>query len=250
MHPILARFGPIVVYSYGAMVALGFGLAILLIFQNAPRFNLDKNKMLDMSILALLGGIIGGRALFVALNINYYLSRPMEIFELSRGGLVWYGGFLLGFTAVMLYITRHRLKAWDILDLIAPYLALAQSVGRIGCYLNGCCYGTKVSDLYPFGVIFPNTTTFRHPVQLYSSLALLAIFVILSIWQEWRRFGGEIFLGYCILYSVKRFILEFYRGDNPKVAFDLTLSQNISVVLFFVSAIIFLYKALKWKKTL
>ena len=248
MHPVLAKFGPLTVYSYGAMVAFGFGLAALLIYKRAPRFGLDKDRMLDAAVIILIAGIIGARLLYVFLNINYYAAYPLELFNLSKGGLVWYGGFLTAFITLIWYAKRKRLNFWNVADLIAPYIALAQGFGRIGCFLNGCCYGIEVPPNFPLCVVFPGERIARIPTELYSSLALFIIFLILLAWQERRRFAGEIFLGYLLLYSVKRFLIEFLRGDNPRFFYGLTLSQVISIAVFFTAAAILAKKVIEWKR--
>ena len=248
MHPILFKIGPLTIYSYGAMVALGFGLATLLIYARAAKFGLDKDKIIDLVIIILVVGIIGARALYVFLNLPHYMANPMEVPNLSKGGLVWYGGFLSALFAAIWYIRKKRIDFWAVADLMAPYIALAQSFGRIGCFLNGCCYGIEVAPGSPFAVTFPCESISRQPTQIYSSIALFSIFVILMLWQERRHFYGEIFLCYCLLYSFKRFFMEFLRGDNPHLMLGLTLSQYISIAIFLASLLVFLYKVIKWKE--
>lgn len=248
MHPTLIKFFNLTIYSYGFMVALGFSIATFFIYKRASEVNFDKNKVVDMAIISLLCGIAGARLFYVFLNRAYYLSRPIEIIDLTKGGLVWYGGFLAGFLALIIYARVNKIDMWAGADLIAPYLALAQSFGRIGCFLNGCCFGLEASQSFPLGVRFPADTVVRQPAQLYSSLALLLIFVILRLWQDKKHFTGEIFLGYCILYAVKRFAMEFMRGDNPHIFAGLTISQCLSVVVGIFAAAIFIYKAILWKR--
>lgn len=215
MHPILFELGPFTVYSYGAFVALGFVVFTLLAQRRALVINLDAGKILDLNILILVFGIIGARIMYVLLNIRYYAANPFELADLSKGGLVWYGGVFAAFLAASIYLKKNRMDFWDTADLIAPYLALGQTFGRIGCFFNGCCYGDN-------GV----------PVQLYSSAALLGIFLVLRFWQDSRKFKGEIFLGYCMLYSAKRFAIEFIRADNPRIFACFTVSQIISIFVF------------------
>ncbi len=233
MHPILLKFGHITIYSYGVMVAIGFALAVFFIYRRASKFSLDREKCVDLTIWALIFGILGARALYVALNISFYAAHPIEIIMLSNGGLVWYGGFLSGLAAMIVYTGVNKLKFWDVVDLITPYIALAQSAGRIGCFLNGCCYGIC-----------------NFPIQLVSSAVLFVIFIVLLLWQNRRRFAGEIALGYCVLYSSKRFIMEFFRGDNPKILYGLTMSQYVSAVIFIAGLAVFLYKVRQWKKNI
>lgn len=232
------------------MVALGFGLAAFLIYRRAAGLGLDKGLIMDLVVLILLVGLFGARSLYVLLNLSYYIANPIEIFNLSKGGLVWYGGFLAGIAGAIWYIKINKLDFWAVSDLIVPYVALAQGFGRIGCYLNGCCYGVTAPLSYPFGVVFPGSMTPRHPTEIYSSLALILIFMILRAWQDLPHFKGGIFLGYCALYSLKRFYIEFLRGDNPKIICGLTLSQLISAFVFIMALAIFIYKGRQWKRYL
>jgi len=235
MHPILLKLGPFTVYSYGVMVALGFAVATLLIYRRSPKFGIDPEKVIDIAIAMIVSGIIGARLLYIILNLNFYLTDPIEIFKLSNGGLVWYGGFLSALVTVIIYTNKKGLGFWKVADLVAPYIALAQAFGRIGCYLNGCCYGIGPADR-------------RFPVQLVSCAVLFAIYMVLKRWQDKKHYTGEIFLAYCILYSLKRFFMEFLRADNPKLLFSLTLSQAISVIIVVAASVLFIYKALRWKK--
>ncbi len=248
MHPILMKFAAFNIYSYGAMIAIGFATATLCIYMRAGKAGLDKQKMLDLVVLILISGVIGARILYVALNAGRYAANPLEVFDLSKGGLIWYGGFFLALSAMAIFIARNRLNFWAVGDMISPYVALAQAFGRIGCFLNGCCYGAEAPAAFRMAVIFPGEECYRIPAQLYSAAALLLIFLILRYWQDRRHFGGEIFLGYCILYSYKRIMIEFLRGDNPRVVFGMTFSQAVSAVVLAVSITLLTHKANEWKK--
>jgi phosphatidylglycerol:prolipoprotein diacylglycerol transferase len=247
MCPILFKIGPLSLYSYGIMVALGFAVAIAFIYRRAAEFGLDAEKVIDYAILVLITGLSGARLAYVLLNYGYYSARPAEIFNISKGGLVWYGGFIAAALMSVWFVRVKRLDFWSASDLVAPYIALAQALGRIGCFLNGCCYGSEAPASYPAGVIFPEDMVLRHPTQLYSASALLLIFVALRLWQDRRHFDGEIFLAYCMLYADKRFIVEFLRGDNPKLFLSLTVSQIVSVILFSAAAGLFMYRSHIWK---
>ncbi|MDP2912751.1 MAG: prolipoprotein diacylglyceryl transferase [Candidatus Omnitrophota bacterium] len=249
MHPILIKIGPVAVYSYGVMVSLGAGLAAFLIYRRAGELGFAKDRVIDLVVLLLMSGIVGARLFYVTLNLPYYATNIFEIFDLTKGGLVWYGGFLAALSALIWYTVKRRLNFWVLADLMVPYLALAQAFGRIGCFLNGCCYGIEAPRGHPLGVTFPQDShILRYPTQLYSSLVLLLIFVLLRIWQDNRRFVGEIFLGYCILYAAKRFLMEFLRGDNRKVFAGLTIFQIISIAVLTAALSIFIYKTALWKK--
>lgn len=247
MHPILLKVGIFNIYSYGVLVALGFGMATFLAYRRAPAFGLDAGKVIDMAIIVLITGIAGARALYVALNFSHYAASPLEIFDLSKGGLIWYGGLVLGVISLAVFVKRSGMDFWDVGDLMVPYTALAQAAGRIGCFLNGCCFGVEATPDYVFGVVFPGDDIIRHPTQVYSSLGMILIYCILRIWQERRHFKGEIFLAYVLLYSASRFLMEFLRGDNARLFLDLTMSQWISAAAFIVSLCIFIMRYRTWK---
>jgi phosphatidylglycerol:prolipoprotein diacylglycerol transferase len=222
----------------------------------ASEFGIDSNKVIDLMIIMLISGIAGARVFYILQNLSYYIANPREIPNLSRGGLVWYGAFIAGLSASALYMKNKGMDFWSTADLAAPYIALAQAVGRIGCFMNGCCYGTETSPGHFSSVsaIFlcaqpdGSDAVLRYPAQLYSAASLLLIFAVLRIWQDHRRFRGEIFLGYCAAYSSKRFLMEFIRGDNPRIFLGLTISQLISCGVFAFSAAILIHMSATWKK--
>jgi len=248
MHPIIIQIGPLSVYSYGLMVALGFAVAILLSRLEAPRFNIDKDKLIDFGIVILVGGLMGARLFFVVMNFKYYIANPIQILNLTKGGLVWYGGFLTGILVGVVFVKKNGINFWDGADLLAPFIALAQSIGRIGCFLNGCCWGIIAPRDYKLGVIFPHESVLRHPTQIYESVILLILFLILRKWQKLRHFKGEIFIAYTMLYSLSRFMLEFFRADNPKILIGFTIGQLISVAILLACLGILVFKFLLWKK--
>jgi phosphatidylglycerol:prolipoprotein diacylglycerol transferase len=248
MYPVIAKIGPLSIYSYGLMVALGFAVAIILCHKDASKFGIDKDKVVDFGICILLGGLLGARFFYVLSNLSYYISNPIEVVDLTKGGLVWYGGFLTGLVVALVFVRVNKINFWDGADLLAPFIPLAQAIGRIGCFLNGCCYGVPAQKDFPLGVLFPGDAVWRHPSQLYECLALLAIFLALRAWQSSRRFKGEIFLGYGILYSVSRFFIEFVRGDHPRAISWMTMSQIVSIAIFFSCLAMLVTGYIVWKK--
>ncbi len=215
MHPIICKIGFFTIYSYGLMLSLAFGLALLLINRRAGKENISPDIIFNFSFGVLLWGVIGARLFYVIENTGYYLKNPIEIIMLQRGGLSWFGGLFFAIIFSAVYFKKRRLPAYKILDLCAPFLAFAQAVGRIGCLLNGCCFGRTLI-----------------PIQLYSSLALIFIFIILRFLQERPHKEGGIFFAYLLLYSIKRFFIEFWRSDNEIIFLGLTLFQIISAAIF------------------
>ncbi|MEW6619276.1 MAG: prolipoprotein diacylglyceryl transferase [bacterium] len=240
MHPVFLKIGPITIYSYGVMLAMAFATGIYLAQKRAKNIGLNSKIIIDLGIYILIGSIIGARLLYVLTNLDEYKSQPLQII-FSRYGFIFYGG-LIGATIVSIwYLKKQKLPVWEIADVVAPSIAIGQAIGRIGCFLNGCCYGKPTT--LPWGVMMPGSNpldlTPLHPTQLYSSLANLLTFLILSyLWQK-RKFTGQIFLSYLILYSIARFMIEIYRGDNPEMLFHLTLSQIISIFIGLVAMTIY-----------
>jgi len=232
VHSILFKIGPITIYSYGVMLALSFGVGIYLARKRALSVGISSKIIMDLGVYVLISSIIGARFLYVITNLNEYKSHPLEVI-FSRYGFVFYGGLILATIVGIWYLKRQKLSIWKIADVIAPSIAIGQAIGRIGCFLNGCCYG-KTTTL-PWGVRLPGRNpldiTPIHPTQLYSSVSDLIIFVILSCLWERRKIEGQVFLSYLILYSIARFIIEIYRGDNPDIFLHLTLSQIISIFI-------------------
>lgn len=238
MHPIICQIGPFAVYSYGLLLVLAFFTATFLAQRKALTLGVNPQIIFDITFAALVAGIIGGRLFYVLTHLNYYINEPLSILKLWEGGLSWFGGLLSGFIVASIYIKRNKLKVVKILDLLAPFLALAHSIGRIGCLLNGCCYGIESR----WGIYFPVHNKILVPTQLYSSLALLAIFIILRVIQDRPHKNGEIILSYLIFYSVWRFIIEFWRAEESAVLWGLTRFQLISLVVLIISLFIAIKK--------
>lgn len=231
MQPEICSIGPFVVYSYGVMLVLAFLIAVTLACKEARRQGIDPDFIFNLNFIVFISGIIGARLFYVFENLGYYLKNPLEIIMLSHGGMSWFGGFFLGLASGIVYLKRRKQGVYRTLDLVVPFLALAQSLGRIGCFFNGCCFG-KVSS---YGIYFSVHEKILIPTQLYSSFLLILIFVILRFIQSRRHKIGFVFYSYIFLYSVKRFVIEFFRADNKPVIFNLTLFQLISIFLFFFS---------------
>lgn len=228
MYPIICKIGPFTVYSYGFMLILAFIVSLLLTQSQAKKHNINPDIIFNLSFIVFISGIIGGRILYIIENIGYYTRNPLEMVMLQHGGLSWFGGLALGLASGIIYLKKKRLSVYKIFDLFAPFLALAQAIGRIGCLLNGCCFGR----LSKFGIYFNIYKLVLIPTQIYSSLALIFIFVILRFLQDRPHKEGEIVFVYLLLYSIKRFFIEFWRADNEIIFRGLTLFQIISILIF------------------
>lgn len=220
MYPVICTIGPFTVYSYGLMLALAVVIASSLAAGRAKQEGINPEIVLNLSFIGVISGVIGARAFYVVENFAYYLENPLEALMLQHGGLSWFGGLALGSASAVIYLKKKRLPIYKALDLIAPFIALAQSLGRVGCLLNGCCFG------YTF-----------IPLQIYSSLSLVALFLFLRHLQERPQKQGRVFFTYLLLYSLGRFFIEFWRAEHRIILWGFTLFQLICVALFIVAAL-------------
>lgn len=211
-----------------------------LIYREAKRINHYPDKILDMEIWILLAGVIGARALHVFANFSHYINDPISMLYIWKGGLAFYGGLILAILVSIIFMIKNKMPVLKTADLIAPYLALGHSIGRIGCFFNGCCFGKPVTHKF-LGVTYSFESIRRHPAQLYAAFCLLLIFVILRIIQKKPKFSGFVFSTYLLLYSTQRFFIDFSRGDNPIFSLGLTISQSISLVIFGVAILMLGY---------
>ena len=229
MHKILLHFGPFTLYSYGLFVALAFLVGTVMITKDAKKIGISQDKSLDAIVIVLICALLGGRLLFVAINWKDYLYDPLRVLKFYEGGLAFQGALITAVLAGCIVAHIKKIPFWKGADLMAPYIALGQAIGRIGCLLNGCCYG-RVTHC-GLGMVFPQESFMRVPVQVYSSLGLLCIFVALIFLAARKGFDGRVFAVYLISYSVFRFFMDFLRGDELVSFAGVYLSQWICVGL-------------------
>jgi len=242
MHPILFSFHGISIYSYGAAMASAFLVSILLAVYKARSCGIAPYHILDLGLYIIVSGIIGARLLYVGLNWSYYLKHPLEIILLQKGGLAFQGGLILALAAGIFLIKKRNLPLGKVVDIVIIYLPLGHAIGRIGCFLNGCCYG-KITTV-PWAVQFPAHSFasqafgpghFVHPTEIYSSLMNLGIFLILVFTK--KQFDGELFFDYMILYGIGRFFIEIFRV-NPVIFWGLTAFQLICIAMIITGVLL------------
>ena len=236
MFPEICHLGSFTIYSYGLMLVLAFFACSYLSSLQARKEQMDGEQIFNLFFFIFISGVIGSRVFYVLMNISFYLHNPLEIIMLQHGGMAWFGGLIFGSAAAVLFIKRHKMNLLKTLDLVVPFIALGQAIGRIGCLLNGCCYGRESA----FGLYFKVFDKTLIPTQLYSSLLLLLIFIILRFKQDRKHLPGEILCSYLFLYSLKRFFIEFLRNDSPRMFYGLTIFQVLSLIVFIVSLGIFI----------
>ena len=228
MHPILFKIGPVVIYSYGLMLACAVLLCTYFLSADAKRYNISRETAYDLVFWCILWGIIAARIFYIFIAWDYFRSNLLEIPMLQKGGLAWQGGFLGGALAGVIFARRNNLFLRPLLDLVAPYVALGQSIGRIGCFLNGCCYGKPVE----WGIYFPAQHARLYPTQLFEVVGLFVIFLILKWARTKPHDAGFIFILYLWLAAIERFLVEFYRADHELLWGSLSLAQYVTIGVF------------------
>ena len=247
MHPILLSFGSFSIRSYGAMAALGFVLGCWLVNVNRKYARMSSDQASTSLFVAMIAGIIGARIFYVVQYFKQYRDNFWGIFRVDQGGLVFYGGFLLALAALWLYCRRSKLDIVRVLDVYAPAMAIAHACGRIGCFLNGCCWG-KPTDLF-WGVSYPEGSNpalcypgeSLHPVQLYEAGEQFLLFFLYFYLVRYTK-RGITMASYLTLYGIFRFLNELLRGDNPKVLADFfTPAQVIGLLIIPAGIGLFIY---------
>jgi phosphatidylglycerol:prolipoprotein diacylglycerol transferase len=237
MKPILFSFGAIHLYSYGLSIALGVLLSVFLMQRRAAKEGFPKlEDVFDMAFTILVWGFLGARLFYVIQNFSYYMREPLKIFAVWEGGLIFYGGAIAAFGGLAVMSRNKKWSFWRILDFLVPYVALTHAFGRIGCFLNGCCFG-KTCDL-PWAVRFPELSHAVHPTQLYEALFDLVLFAFLLKRRKQTRFEGEIALLYFLLYGMGRYTIEFLR-EPGWMWMGFTSNQWLSMAIMTVSFVLF-----------
>ena len=239
MHPTIVQIGPFPLHAYGVLLAVSFFLGILLASRRAPARGIASEVVFDASLVIVFAAIFGARLLYVLFHRDE-MHRFLDVFALWTGGLAMYGGVLAAFAASAIYLRRRRIPFLVMADVVAPSLGLGLALTRIGCFLNGCCFGHPTTG--PLGVHFPAESYVGrlfekaavHPTQLYSSLTGWVILLVLLAFDRKPRPTGQLFGLYLIFDGVGRFILDFYRyyEANSYLLGRLTVNQLICIGFF------------------
>lgn len=247
MHPVIARIGPFTLRWYGVMIAMAFLVGLLVAVREAERKGVGKERVLDFSLYALVGAILGARLYYIVFtDLFWFWNNPMSVFAVWQGGLAIHGGILGGLLVCILYARRYSLSFFRLADTLAPSLILGQAIGRIGCFLNGDAHGYPTSLPWglvyspesPAGQMFPGQPL--HPTQLYEMFLNFIIFVILWGVRKKIKTDGHLFLLYVILYSIFRIFLELFRADKLIYWGNISAAQSIGIAGIVLSLIIML----------
>ena len=235
------------VYWYGLLIVSSMVMAIIWCKFRDGTYGVKFDDLLDLAIIMIPVAIICARLYYVAFSLDYYLKNPASILYINNGGLAIYGGLIGGLIVITVFSKIKKIKIFDITDYIVPIVALCQSIGRWGNYINVEAYGYETNLPLKMEVLENGVVKYVHPTFLYESVCTFAIFIILSILSKKRKFTGEITYLYVIFYSLIRFFIEGLRTDSLML-FNIRISQILSLVLFIVFSSILIYKKNKHKQ--
>jgi len=244
MHPILFKIGPLTIYTYGVMVALGIFFGSLVLMKLAEKEGLNTKDVADTAFWTVIAGFIGARLFFFLYNPEY-LNPWYRIFFFWQGGLVWYGGVIFGVITAIYFVKKRKIDPWKLADIVSIALSVGLGFGRIGCTMAGCCYGIECHA--PFAIVFhdPHSAAPLNvplwPTEPMSSIANFSIAGILYLLYKRRKAVGEIFGFYLILYGTFRFLIEFVRATPKEIFGTFSNNQVISIIMVAVGiAIVYL----------
>ncbi|MCX7641114.1 MAG: prolipoprotein diacylglyceryl transferase [Elusimicrobiales bacterium] len=247
MKPYLLEIFGFRIPSYGIMIASAYIFGYLYILRKSKKFNLDRNIISDLIFYSVVCGFIGAKIFYIITFWGYFgnnfYERLVNIFSINnlRSGFIYFGGLIGGLISFIFYIRKNNLDFYSLADIFSPALALAHAIGRVGCFLAGCCHGKPTSFFggvvfnSPYCDVSPELIGVRiHPSQLYESVGNILIFIFLNS-KVSKVPKGYVFFSYIFLYSIMRFILEFSRGDERgNFIIGLSQAQLISIVAIFL----------------
>lgn len=268
MYPVLFKIGWFEAHAYGLLLMVSFLLGIYLAVLRGKKVGFDPNLIIDFSIVMIVSGLIGSRGMYVVYHLDEFRGRWLDIINpiqsdgtIGIAGLTVLGGILLCIMSGLAYLRYKKLPILPIFNVFAPSVALAYSIGRIGCFLHGCCFGTSCS--YAWGLVFPPNTpagfTFTepiHPAQLYASFGGAISFALLLLGERFRFFKDKIFFIFLILFGVSRFIEDIFRYYEENMNLfhisgeKISVNQGISVLLIVIGIFGIVYLSRKNKSEL
>lgn len=235
MHPEFLKIGSFVIYWYGVLVAIGVLVGGLIFQRVSYRRGYPPELTSQLLFWIVIWGLIGGRLLHIAVHISYYYRHPFDIIRIRNGGLAIEGAVIAVLVFVIVYSKIRRFDLREMLDIIALSTPLGEAIGRLGCFLNGCCYGRPTEFFW--GVKFPFSPDRLHPTQLYYSALYILLFLFLWKLYKKRLKAGIVFSCYILGFSLIRYLVDMLRGDLSPTFIGLYPTQVIAIFLFIMGVI-------------
>ncbi|MDH5608942.1 MAG: prolipoprotein diacylglyceryl transferase [Cyclobacteriaceae bacterium] len=240
MHPEFFTIGNFTIHTYGFMIMLGALSGYLYLTRTAKKeLGIETEQIQNLAIFIVIAAFVGGKFFFYLEEPSYYFETPAHMWENFRQGFVFYGSLIFAIPVAIWYFKKEKWPLWPLMDRLAITATIIHSFGRMGCFFAGCCYGIPTTSWT--GVTFTDAhsqamplNTPLHPTQLYDVFNILVIMGILLLLKRQKKFEGQLFFIYVILYAINRSVIEVFRGDLRRgfiIDDVLSHSQFISLVL-------------------
>ncbi len=236
MYPVLFNIGPVSVYSFGLLLSIGLIFGVYYAWKQGRASNLAEEKLLDTSILVILGGLVGSRILYVWSNWPSFVDDLLAVPQFWKGGLSFWGALIGGVITILILSRRLHWPAGSLFDLAAPSVAIGASFGYVGALLNGSAFGAETT--WAWGIRLQGLPGLRNPSQLLEAGLQLVLLLVLLRLRPRAPFAGFLALTYLTLYSIGRFGLEFLRGDATLVLGRISQAQIFSLFVGTVSLLL------------
>lgn len=243
MHPELFNLGNVTIHTYGVMIMLGAlsGYTYISFFAK-KELGINPERIQSLAVYVILSAFIGGKLFFYFEKPDYYFGNPSNMLADFRNGFVFYGSLIFAVPICIWFFRKEKWPLWPMLDLLAITACIVHAFGRMGCYFAGCCYGVPTDKAW--GITFTDTASQAplhvdlHPTQLYSVGLILTILGVLLLFKRHKRFEGQLFFIYLILYAAGRSFIEIFRGDLRRgfvIEDVLSHSQFISILVIAIT---------------
>ena len=248
VDPVLLHLGPVEIRWYGVMVALAVLAIVLISLKEAKRVHMSEIHVYNIAVWAVIGGVIGSRLFHVIDKWDYYFQHPEQI--VGFAGVAVYGAVVGVIVAIAIYTVVKKLSMWQLCDVVSPGSLVGMAIGRIGCVLNGCCYGLPTDGNWGFTYTHPDALapfgTSVQPTQLYHIIWNMLAFGLLWALRRKPMPRGSIFLLYVSLYSVGDLLIRFFREGEPFL-FGIQQAQLIGITILVVTIPLFVIRLLRFR---
>lgn len=226
------------IYWYAVIIAIAVFAGIIVIKKNTGIYNISYLEVLDLLVFLIPISILSARIYYVIFDLKYFMKFPLQIFNLRTGGMAIYGGIIGGIITCIVFCKKRKIKTLDLTDYIVPALALGQSIGRWGNFINVEAYGKQTNLPWKMGIYEFGKYIEVHPTFLYESVSTFILFIILARMSKHRKFSGQLTYTFFIWYGFVRMLIEQLRTDSLMIG-NIKISQLLSLILMIIGIVLY-----------